>query len=140
MAIEYKITLMSSLSLDWHRDFKFEGSPGSPAIHFDSGNPEVNSPMQALAYSAMACMAMDVVLILKKGRHEMTGLKVHFDGVRSDEHPKRYTAMQLRFDVTGNVPEDAMVRALELSREKYCSVSNSLRPDIDFTTIFTITQ
>jgi putative redox protein len=130
---------MSSLSLDWHGDFKFAGAPGSPAIHLDSGDPGVISPMQALAYAAMACMAMDVVLILKKGRHEMTGLKVHFDGERAADHPKRYTAMNIRFEVTGKVPEEAVERALQMSRQKYCSVSNSLRPDIDFTTTFTIT-
>lgn len=129
----------SSLSLDWHGDFSFASSAGSPAIALDSGKPEVASPMQALAYGAMGCMAMDVVLILKKGRHDLKGLKVQFDGERAGDHPKRYTKMHLRFDVTGDVPEDAVVRALQLSRETYCSVSNTLRPDIDFTTSFTIT-
>lgn len=128
----------SSLSLDWHGDFSFANTAGSPAIALDSGKPEVVSPMQALAYGAMGCMAMDVVLILKKGRHDLKGLTVHFDGERADDHPKRYTKMHLRFDVTGDVPEDAVVRALQLSRETYCSVSNTLRPDLDFTTSFTI--
>lgn len=128
-----------SLSLDWRGDFKFSSAAGAPAIDLDSGDPAVASPMQALAYGAMGCMAMDVVLILKKGRHDLTGLKVHFDGERAAEHPKRYLKMHLRFEVKGNVPEEAMIRALEMSREKYCSVSGSLRQDIDFTTSFTIT-
>lgn len=96
--------------------------------------------MQALAYAAMGCMAMDLVLILQKGRHEMTGLTVSFDGERSTEHPKRYTSIHLRFDITGNVPEDAVTRAIEMSRAKYCSVSNTLRPDLNFTTSFTISR
>jgi putative redox protein len=129
---------MTALSLDWHGDFKFAGAPGSPAIHLDSGDPDVVSPMQALAYAAMACMAMDVVLILKKGRHDMTGLKVQFEGERAADHPKRYTAMHMRFEITGDVPEDAVERALALSHEKYCSVSNTLRTDLDFKTSFTI--
>lgn len=94
--------------------------------------------MHALAYGAMSCMAMDVVLILRKGRHDLKDLKVHFEGERADDHPKRYTKMHIRFDVTGDVPEDAMTRALEMSRATYCSVSNTLRPDLDFTTSFTI--
>jgi len=96
--------------------------------------------MHALAYAAMACMGMDLVHILQKGRHELKGLKVHFDGERAADYPKRYTAMHLRFEVTGDVPEDAVARALELSHEKYCSVSNSIRTDIAFTTSFTVSK
>lgn len=128
----------SSLSLDWHGEFSFASSAGFPLIQLDSGKPEVASPMQALAYAAMSCMAMDVVLILKKGRHDLKDLKVHFDGERAEDHPKRYTKMHIRFDVTGDVPTEAVERALQMSREKYCSVSNSLHPDLDFTTAFTI--
>ncbi len=131
---------MSSLSLDWQGDLTFVNSAGSPAIRLESSTPGVASPMHALAYAAMACMGMDLVHILQKGRHELKGLKVHFDGERAADYPKRYTAMHLRFEVTGDVPEDAVARALELSHEKYCSVSNSIRTDIAFTTSFTVSK
>ena len=88
----------------------------------------------------MACMAMDVVHIIQKGRHELTALKVTFDGERAAEHPRRYIAMHLRFEITGNVPDEAVTRAIELSREKYCTVTNTLRTDIDFTTSFTVSK
>lgn len=129
-----------TLSLDWQGDLKFANSAGSPAIELDSSAPGVTSPTQALAYAAMACMAMDVVHILQKGRHDLKALKVLFDGERAPEHPRRYTAMHMRFEITGNPPDEAVVRAIELSREKYCSVSNTLRTDMDFTTSFTITR
>ncbi len=128
-----------TLSLDWHGDLKFSNSAGSPAIDLDSSAPGVTSPTQALAYALMACMAMDVVHIIQKGRHELTGLKVLFDGERAADHPRRYTSMHLRFEITGNVPDEAVTRALALSHEKYCSVSNSIREDIKFTTSFTVT-
>jgi len=131
---------MSSLSLDWHGDLKFSNSAGSPAVELDSSAPGVMSPMHALAYAAMACTAMDVVHILQKGRHDLKALKVHFDGERATEHPRRYTAMHLRFEITGNVPDEAVARAIELSHEKYCSVSNSIRADIKFTTSFTVSR
>ncbi|NQW02916.1 MAG: OsmC family protein [Acidobacteria bacterium] len=131
---------MASLSLDWNGHFKFSNSVGAPPISLDSGNPDAMSPMEALAYGAMGCMAMDLVLILQKGRHDLKGLKIAFDGARSEDHPKRYTRLHLIFDITGDVPMEAVERALALSREKYCSVSNSLRSDIDFTTSFTITK
>ncbi|MBM3751502.1 MAG: OsmC family protein [Acidimicrobiia bacterium] len=127
------------LSLQWHGDFKFSNAAGFPPIQLDSGDPHVPSPMQALAYGLMGCMAMDVVLILQKGRHDLKALSVHFEGDRAETQPKRYTRMHVRFDVTGAVPEEAVARAIKLSHETYCSVSNSLRQDIDFTTSFTIT-
>jgi len=94
--------------------------------------------MQALAYGLMGCMAMDIVLILQKGRHDLKGLSAHLEGDRAETHPKRYTRIHVRFDVTGPVPEDAVARAIKLSHETYCSVSNSLRQDIDFTTSYRI--
>lgn len=127
------------LSLQWHGDFKFSNAAGFPPIQLDSGDPNVPSPMQALAYGLMGCMAMDVVLILQKGRHDLKALSVHFEGDRAETQPKRYTRIHVRFDVTGPVPEEVVDRAIKLSHEKYCSVSNSLRQDIDFTTSFTIT-
>ena len=128
-----------TLSLDWHGDLKFSNSAGSPAIELESSAPGVTSPTQALAYAAMACMAMDLVHILQKGRHDLKALKVHFDGERAADHPRRYTSMHIRFEITGNVPDEAVARAIELSRDKYCSVSNTLRTDLDFKTSFTVT-
>lgn len=127
------------LSLEWHGDFKFSSQAGFPPISLDSGDPNVPSPMQALAYGLMGCMAMDVAMILQKGRHDLKGLSVHFEGDRAETQPKRYTRIHVRFDVTGPVPEDAVARAIKLSHETYCSVSNSLRQDIDFTTSYRIT-
>lgn len=92
--------------------------------------------MQALAYAVMGCMAMDIVHILQKGRHDLKGLSAHFEGERAETHPKRYARIHVRFDVTGPVPEDAVARAIKLSHESYCSVSNSLRPDLEFATSY----
>jgi putative redox protein len=94
--------------------------------------------MQALAYGLMGCMAMDVAMILQKGRHDLKAMSVHFDGERAVTAPKRYTQIHVRFDITGPVPEEAVARAIKLSHETYCSVSNSLRQDIDFTTSYRI--
>jgi putative redox protein len=129
-----------SLSLDWQGDLRFSNSEGSPSIQLDSNDPAVSSPPQALAYATMACMAMDVVHVLQKGRHNVKALKVVFEGQRAEEHPRRYIAMHIRFEITGNPPDDAVRRAIDLSHEKYCSVSNSIRTDIAFTTSFTVSN
>ena len=123
-----------ALSLIWDSDLDFHAGPDGPALAIASSRPDVVSPIQALAYALMGCMAMDVVHILQKGRHDLRGLTVSFNSERSSEQPKRYTKIHLTFDVTGNVPREAVERAIALSHEKYCSVSSTLRTDLEFTT------
>jgi putative redox protein len=127
-----------SLSLDWTGELTFRSSEGSPAIELHSSTPGMASPPQALAYATMACMAMDVVHVITRGRHDLKGLMVQFEGERADSPPRRFVSMHLKFVLTGNVPEAVVARAIELSKTKYCSVSNTLRPDIDFQTTFEI--
>jgi putative redox protein len=129
---------MASLSLEWQGDLAFVNSPGSPAIHLESSRPGVTSPTQALAYAVMACMGMDVVHVIRKGRHELTAMTVRFEGKRAEEHPRRYLAMHVHFDITGQIEDHVVVRAIELSRTKYCSVWNTINPDVDLRTTFTI--
>jgi putative redox protein len=129
---------MSPLSIDWIGDLKFKNSDGNPEIELHSSTPGVTSPMQALAYAVMACMGMDVVHVLQVGRHDLRTMKVTFDAERADDHPRRYTAMTLHFHITGDVPAKAVERAIEMSRQKYCSVWNSIRTDVALQTGFTI--
>jgi putative redox protein len=96
------------------------------------------SPMQLLAFATAGCMAMDVIDILVKGRHPVTALEVGFHGDRAETAPHRFTNIKLMFTVHGEVPSDAVRRAIALSHEKYCSVSNSLRGDITFATEFEV--
>jgi putative redox protein len=129
---------MAKLSMDWIGDLNFRsGEPGPPLDLFSSSS-EAPSPTQALAYATMACMAMDVVHVLTKGRCDFRGLRVSFDGERAAEPPRRWVLMKLHFDVTGDVSEERVERAIKLSREKYCSVSNTLDPNLDLRTSFAI--
>ena len=122
------------LSLVWDSELDFHAGPGSPELKLASSRDGVFSPMHLLAHAIMACMAMDVVHILQKGRHDLKGLTVSFSGERAPEAPKRFTKVHLTFHVTGTVTKDAVERAIALSHEKYCSVSNTLRQDLVFTT------
>ena len=127
-----------SLSLIWKDDLTFTSGPDGPPIELASSTPGVPSPMHALAYAVMGCMAMDIVHILQKGRHDLRGLTVSFDGDRATEQPKRYTSMRLHFDVTGAVTDEVVARAIQLSHDKYCSVFATLDPALDFRTSVTI--
>jgi putative redox protein len=129
---------MVSLSLDWTGDLSFTSSAGHPAIALQSSNPAIASPPQALAYAVMGCMGIDLVHVLQKGRHDLRALVVRFEGERASDHPRRFVTMNLHFEVTTSAPAHVVERAIELSRTKYCSVWNTIRPDVAMTTTCTV--
>ena len=126
--------------LVWHHDPVLAGTAGQAAMTLDSAGAEGPSPMQALAFALAGCMAMDVVHVIRKGRHDLKGLRVELTGQRVPDDPRRFTAIELRFDVTGPVPDGVVQRAIDLSRDKYCSVWHSMRQDIQLTTGFSVTS
>lgn len=131
---------MTTLALNWIEDLNFRSADGSPPIELHSSTTGMLSPTMALAYALMGCMAMDVVHVLQKGRHDLKTLQVRFEGERAPQPPRRYIVMQLHFELTGDIPDTAVERAIQLSKEKYCSVSNTLDPNLDFRTSFAIGQ
>jgi putative redox protein len=117
---------------------RFRHAEGSPAIELDSSAPGIASPPQALAYAVMACMGMDIVYVLRKQRVPCTAMRIRLEGERAPESPKRFVSMNLHFDITGDVPHAIVDRAIQLSRDTYCSVWNTIRPDVALVTSFTI--
>lgn len=127
------------VELVWEHELVLGGRSGDIALKLDSASVEGPSPMQALAFALAGCMAMDVVNILKKGRHDLRGLKADLKGERAPEDPRRFTSIELKYTITGVVPSEAVQRAIELSRDKYCSVWHSMRQDIEFDVTYTVT-
>lgn len=115
----------------------FSGTAGSVPMTLDSDSVAGPSPMQLVAAGLAGCMAMDVVVILRKGRHDLRGLRVNLTGTRAPEEPRRFTAITLHVTVTGDVPDEAIQRAIDLSRTKYCSVWHSIRQDVPLDVTFT---
>ncbi len=126
------------VELLWERDLVFDGTSGQARMTLDSASVAGPSPMQALGFALAGCMAMDVVHVLRKGRHDLRGLTVGLVAERADEEPRRFTSVALQFTVTGIVPHEPIQRAIDLSRDKYCSVWNSLRQDIELKVTFTV--
>jgi putative redox protein len=119
------------VELTWEHDLVLSGKSGSIDLVLDSASKAGPSPMQALAFGLAACMAMDVVHVITKGRFKLLALRASLVGQRAPEEPRRFTAITLHYTITGDVPRDKVERAIELSREKYCSVWHSMRQDID---------
>jgi putative redox protein len=130
----------TSLELVWEHDLVFAGQSGEASMVLDSAGVAGPSPVQTLAFALAGCMGMDVVHILRKGRHDLRGLKIVLTGERAQEDPHRFTALTLELYVAGPVPKDQIQRAIDLSHEKYCSVWHSMRQDIPFETRFTVSE
>jgi putative redox protein len=126
------------LDLAWDGDLRFTGRADSVTLTLDADQAAGPTPVQALAFALAGCMAADVVSILVKGRLPLAALRLRLTGERREEVPRYFTSLALHFVVTGDVPADRVERAVALSREKYCTVWHSMRPDIAFTTTFEI--
>ena len=126
------------VELIWEHDLVFSGKSGDVTMTLDSRSVAGPSPMQALAFALSGCMAMDVVHVLKKGRHDLRGLRADLTGTRAAEEPSRFTAITLHFTITGEIGGEPVQRAIDLSRDKYCSVWQSLRQDIQFNVTFAV--
>jgi len=126
------------VELTWQGGMRFEARVGEHTLTLDSDRHAGVSPTQALAVSLAGCMAIDVVDILQKGRFELDGVQTRLESERRSEPPRYVRRVTLHFVVTGDVPADRVERAIELSRERYCSVLHSLRSDIDFQSSFEI--
>jgi|SRR5215813_2544571 len=128
-----------SLHLVWEHDLVLGGRAGDASIVLDSAGKEGPSPVQALAFAIAGCMGMDLVHILRKGRLDLRGLKIALVAERAPEDPHRLTSVRMDFTITGDVPKDQIQRAIDLSREKYCSVWHSMRQDIPLEATFSVT-
>lgn len=113
-------------------------APEPPALVIDSAGIAGPSPVDALGLALAGCMAMDLAHILTRGRYPFRALTSHLVAERAPENPHRLVRATLHFDVAGAVPAEAIDRALQLSREKYCSVWHSLREDIVLTVTFDV--
>jgi putative redox protein len=123
----------------------FMAETGSGHIINMDGAPEGGGrnlaprPMETVLAGTGGCTAYDVVLILKRGRHDVRGCQVKVSSDRAEVDPKVFTKIHMHFVVTGvNLPEVAVSRAIQMSHEKYCSASIMLGKTAEITTGFEI--
>jgi putative redox protein len=96
-------------------------------------------PMEVVLAGTGGCTAYDVVLILKRGRHDVRGCEVKLTAERATEDPKVFTKIDMHFVVRGrNLPRAAVARAVRLSHDKYCSASAMLAKTAAIATSFEV--
>ncbi len=98
-------------------------------------------PLELLLAGTGGCTAYDVVLILKRGRHNVHGCTVKLQAERAEADPKVFTSINMHFTVTGKaVPLAAVERAIAMSHDKYCSASVMLGKTAAITTSFEVVE
>jgi putative redox protein len=98
-------------------------------------------PMETVLAGTGGCTAYDVVLILKRGRHDVRGCSVKLTSERADTDPKVFTKIHMHFTVTGKgMAPSAVERAIAMSHDKYCSATIMLGKTADITTSFELLE
>ncbi len=131
-------------TIDWlsASGMAFSAETGSGHLLTMDGAPEGGGrnlaprPMETVLAGTGACTAYDVVMILRRGRHDVRGCRVRVTSERAAQDPKVFTRINLHFIVTGALPEVAVERAIDLSHEKYCSATIMLASTATITTSY----
>ena len=134
-------------SVHWAGDLTFVGhGPTEKGVVMDAGKNSGglgigNSPMELLLLGAGSCASIDIVMILKKARQDISDVRVELTGDRAEDHPRRFTKIHQHFIVEGRgLDEKHVARAVELSMTKYCSASATLAGGVKMTHDFEIVE
>jgi putative redox protein len=126
--------------IKWIQDVMFLGESGSGHSVVMDGAPEAGGrnlgvrPMEMVLLGLGGCSAFDVMMILKRGREQVTDCVVELDAQRAETDPKVFTKIEMRYVVTGrSLDRKKVERAVSLSAEKYCSASAILAKTAEIT-------
>jgi putative redox protein len=137
-----KINHVSKATLTWEKELIFLGrTQEGYEIEFDAHVQWGCKPTDALLLSLASCMGIDVVMFLQKMKIELENFKVDITGERNPTPPQYFKTVDIVLHLTGkNLNPKKVARAVSLSYEKYCSVYNSLRKDMDVKVSYNITD
>lgn len=127
-------------TVKWIDGMSFIAETGTGHLVPMDGAPEAGGrnlaprPMELLLAGAGGCTAYDIVLILKRGRHDVRHCEVRLSAERAEADPKVFTRIAFRYMIHGRaLKPDAVARAVHLSAEKYCSASIMLAKTAEIT-------
>ncbi|WP_411348524.1 OsmC family protein [Paenibacillus sp. WLX2291] len=130
----------------WHggRAFESTGPSGYPvgmdATPAYGGLGKGATPMELLLAGLAGCIGIDITMILDSFLHQIEGIRIEADGTRREEMPKGFTDIDLIFHVDGEIPDYRVWRAIQMGKEKYCAVSDSLSANINYRLILNGTE
>ena len=127
---------MQTAKIQWIGEQKFSAvSPSGHTLLMDSDRASNTGPgsMELLLMALGTCTATDIVIILEKKRQQLESLEVLCSGERAADPPQVWTKLEILFRLGGKLHEGSVKRAIELSEEKYCSVSATLKKTAELT-------
>jgi putative redox protein len=129
-----------TVKLNWNGGLKFTGvNAGRIETVIDGDHVDGASPVELLLEALGACSAVDVVVIMEKVKTPLARLEVVMDGDRRPREPRYFESVRIKFDAWGDgINADKLMRAINLSIGKYCSVYHSLRTDLKLLAQFRI--
>lgn len=131
--------MKTSLDILWKQNMAFETTINGHSLVMDAasefgGNDLGPRPKMLMLASLAGCTGMDVVSILKKMKIKFDDFKIRVEADLTDEHPKHFTKMHVIYEVKGNdLQLEKIQTAVNLSQEKYCGVSATLKKGIEVT-------
>ncbi|WP_342512135.1 OsmC family protein [Sporosarcina sp. FSL K6-1522] len=90
------------------------------------------TPTEMLLGAVAGCIGIDVTMILRPHLEKISKIEIVTDGTRKEEPPKGFIAIEVTFLIEGDIDSKKVWRAIRLGKEKYCSVSDSLKADVQF--------
>ncbi|MBM4146471.1 MAG: OsmC family protein [Nitrospira sp.] len=127
--------------LTWEKDLVFTARIRGYAIDFDAEAKEGCIPTDSLLMSLPGCLAIDVVLFMKKMKVEITKFEIETIGERNPVPPKYFRGVDMKIRIAGKgITPKKLDRAISLSQKKYCSVHHSLRKDMDIKVSYIIEE
>jgi len=129
-----------TLSLERINDaIQFRGTNGSFELPIASTNEQDGlSPMEMTAMSVVGCSSIDILMILEKQKQEIDDFSAEVDAERADGSPRVFTDLHMHYAFTGDVEPAKVRRAIDLSLDTYCSVSNMIKHTADISYSFSV--
>lgn len=126
-------------TIKWKGNMQFEaiGDASGRSLVIDgpekSGGENLGPrPMELVLHAIGGCTGIDIVNTLDKMRLHVEEYEMEIEGARAEDHPKRYTDIHIVYKFKGDLPEPKVRRAIDLSKNKYCSVSQSLNANVTY--------
>ena len=136
---------MITTKMNWAGGLRFEGTSAfGHSIATDGGKPAGGQesgykPTELMFFGLAGCAGVDVVNIMKKMRQELTSLEIEVTAHQNEDYPKPFHTVEVKFIARGNnLDPEKLEKAIALSEEKYCAVSQTIQTEAEVTTSYEI--
>ncbi len=134
-----------SATVTWHKGLSFTGQADTGftvplgASHTVGGEDDGFRPMELIATGLAGCTAMDTISVLQKKRQDVTAFEVIVSGDRAENHPRVFNNFRIEYQITGHgIEESAVIRAIQLSAERYCPAQGMLSQIVPIDLIYQV--